>query len=249
MKNGKIYVVGLGPGGYEQMTPRAAKALADADSIVGYKTYMDLVRDFDEVAGKERIVSGMRSETDRCREVIELAKTGKDVALISSGDAGVYGMAGILLELLEQEEDGPEAEIIPGISAANTAAAALGAPLMHDYCVISLSDLLTPWELIEKRLRCAAEGDFVVALYNPKSRGRQDNLRRACQILMEIEPSDRPAGIVKNAGRDGETVTVTTLGELADCEVDMLCTVIIGNSQSYITGGGERIITPRGYRL
>ena len=175
--------------------------------------------------------------------VLELSKQGHTVGLISSGDPGVYGMAGIMLEIANGEA---EVEIVPGMTAASTAAAVLGAPLMHDFAVISLSDLLTPWELIEKRLRAAAAADFVICLYNPASRGRPEHLARACAILMEEKSASTPAGWVRNAGRDGETSGVTTLGELPKAPIDMFCTVIVGNSATRELGG--RLVTPRGYK-
>ena len=174
---------------------------------------------------------------------LELSKEGRSVALISSGDPGVYGMAGIMLEIAEGSAD---VEIVPGVTAASVAASVLGAPLMHDFAVISLSDLLTPWELIEKRLRAAAAADFVICLYNPASRGRPEHLARACSIIMEEKPASTPAGWVRNGGRDGESSAVTTLGELSCATLDMFCTVVIGNSATRVIDG--RLVTPRGYR-
>ena len=223
-----IYVVGLGPGNEDQMTPRALAALEKCDIIIGYKAYIELVRRLFE-GRKELVASPMKGETERCRKVLELS--------------GVYGMAGIMLEIANGEA---EVEIVPGMTAASTAAAVLGAPLMHDFAVISLSDLLTPWELIEKRLRAAAAADFVICLYNPASRGRPEHLARACAILMEEKPAATPAGWVRNAGRDGETFGVTTLGELPKAPIDMFCTVIVGNSATRELGG--RLVTPRGYK-
>ena len=237
-----IYVVGLGPGNEDQMTPRALAALEKCDIIIGYKAYIELVRHLFE-GRKELVASPMKGETERCRKVLELSKQGRTVGLISSGDPGVYGMAGIMLEIANGEA---EVEIVPGMTAASTAAAVLGAPLMHDFAVISLSDLLTPWELIEKRLRAAAAADFVICLYNPASRGRPEHLARACAILMEEKPAATPAGWVRNAGRDGETFGVTTLGELPKAPIDMFCTVVVGNSATRELGG--RLVTPRGYK-
>ena len=229
------------------MTPKAAKAIADSEIIVGYNTYISIIRDL--IADKEIVGNGMRQEVDRCRKAVELASEGKRVAVVSSGDPGVYGMAGLVLELIGKlpEEKRPEAEIIPGLTAANTSAAALGAPLMHDYAVISLSDLMTPWDLIKKRAKLAAEGDFVIALYNPKSRERADYLDQIREIVLEYRKPETPVGIVRKAGRPGMNFTVTTLAELPRQHVDMQSTVIIGNSRTYIEG--DRMITPRGYRL
>lgn len=255
MNKAKIYVTGLGPGGHEHTTHAALDSLKDADIIVGYKTYIDMIKDFDEVQGKEMRASGMRSETDRCQEVLDLARSGKTVTLVSSGDAGVYGMAGIMLEIYEKEKkedpslEEMQVEVVPGISAANSAASVLGAPLMHDYCVISLSDLMTSWELIEKRLECAGMGDFVTVLYNPKSKGRPDNLDAAQKILLKYKKPDTPVGIVRDAGRKGENIIVTTLELLPQNPVDMRSVVLIGNSNSYITSDMKHIITPRGYKL
>ncbi len=237
-----IYVVGLGPGGADQMTPRARAALERCDVIIGYKAYIELARPLFE-GRKELVASPMKGEAERCRLALEMSKAGRTVGLISSGDPGVYGMAGIMLETAG---DGSEVEIVPGVTAASSAAAALGAPLMHDFAVISLSDLLTPWDLIEKRLRAAAAADFVICLYNPASRGRPGHLARACAILMEEKPASTPAGWVRNAGRGGETSAVTTLGALPDAPIDMFCTVIIGNGATREIGG--RLVTPRGYR-
>lgn len=245
--NKKIYIIGLGPGLYEHMTEAAVKALDASDAIVGYKTYMDIIADL--IGDQEVHSSGMRREVDRCQETLDLAETGKVVSLVSSGDAGVYGMAGIMLELAEKQGSDVELEVIPGISAANAAAATLGAPLMHDYCVISLSDLLTDWAVIEKRLHCAGEGDFVVALYNPKSKGRPDNIRIARDILLENKAPETPVGIVRNAKRADESAVITTLKDMCEAEIDMFSMVIIGNSKTRVSADGKRMITPRGYAL
>lgn len=238
----KIYVVGLGPGGKPYMSPEATEAILASDVVVGYKTYMKFVEHLTE--GKELDSSGMRKEIDRANQVIDYAKAGKSVALISSGDAGVYGMAGILLELADETMD---VVVVPGITAANSAAACLGAPIMHDYVTISLSDLLTDWELIKKRIHCAGEGDFVVALYNPKSMGRQTQIVEAREILMKYKAKETPVGIVENAKRDGQKVTITTLGDMLSADINMFTTVIIGNSKTYVKG--DKIITPRGYKI
>ncbi|MDY6084670.1 MAG: precorrin-3B C(17)-methyltransferase [Dialister sp.] len=229
------------------MTPRAVKALDVSNIIVGYNTYIALVRDM--IGDKQVVGNGMRQEVDRCQKAVELAAEGNQVAVISSGDPGVYGMAGLVLELIQKlpQEDRPACEIIPGLTAANTSAAALGAPLMHDYAVISLSDLMTPWVQIKKRAKLAAEGDFVIAIYNPKSRGRATYLNEVRDIVLAYRSPDTPVGIVRKAGRPGMNWTVTTLGELPKQDVDMQSTVIIGNSRTYIADG--KMITPRGYRL
>lgn len=240
MSNGKIYVVGIGPGKKENMTFRAYEAMENSDIIVGYKTYVDLVKEY--YPGKEMKSSAMTKEVDRCTEVLELARQGKTVSLISSGDAGVYGMAGIMLEIADEDM---EVEVIPGITATNAAAAITGAPIMHDYATISLSDLLTDWELIKKRLELAAQGDFVVSIYNPKSRGRVTQIEEAREIMMKYKPRSTPVAIVRNAGREDERYILTTLEEMLDYEIDMLTIVLIGNSNTFVKNG--KIITPRGY--
>ncbi len=229
------------------MTPKAAKAIEDSEIIVGYNTYIALIRD--RIGDRPVVGNGMRQEVERCQKAVELAAEGKKVAVISSGDPGVYGMAGLVLELAQKmpEDVRPECEIIPGLTAANTSAAALGAPLMHDYAVISLSDLMTPWELIKKRAKLAAEGDFVIAIYNPKSRGRADYLNQIRDIVMKYRKPETPVGIVRKAGRPGMNWTVSTLEKLPEEDVDMQSTVIIGNSNTYVADG--RMITPRGYKL
>ena len=240
MSNGKIYVVGIGPGKKENMTFRAYEAMEKSDIIVGYKTYVDLVKEY--YPEKEMKSSAMTKEVDRCTEVLELARQGKTVSLISSGDAGVYGMAGIMLEIADEDM---EVEVIPGITATNAAAAIVGAPIMHDYATISLSDLLTDWELIKKRLELAAQGDFVVSIYNPKSRGRVTQIEEAREIMMKYKPKSTPVAIVRNAGREDERYILTTLEEMLNHEIDMLTIVLIGNSNTFIKNG--KIITPRGY--
>ncbi|WP_297020272.1 precorrin-3B C(17)-methyltransferase [uncultured Dialister sp.] len=229
------------------MTPRAINGMNDSDIIVGYNTYIALVRDM--IQGKEVVGNGMRQEVDRCQKAVDLAVEGHRVAVISSGDPGVYGMAGLVLELLQKvpKDKRPECEIIPGLTAANTSAAALGAALMHDYAVISLSDLMTPWDLIKKRARLAAEGDFVIAIYNPKSRGRATYLDQIRDIVLQFRKPETPVGIVRKAGRPGMTVTISNLEKLPQEEVDMQSTVIIGNSNTYVADG--KMITPRGYRV
>lgn len=238
----KLFVVGLGPGGADGMTVRAKNVLNASDVIVGYTVYIDLVRaDFPE---KEFLSTPMRKEVDRVRLALETAAQGKTVALICSGDAGVYGMSGLCEELLPQYP-GVELETVPGVSAVLSGAAILGAPLMHDFAVISLSDLLTPWEKIEKRLLAAAEADFVICLYNPSSHKRHDYLSRACDLVLRFASPETVCGIARNIGREGEQTQVLTLKELRDTEVDMFSTVFIGNSQTKIIDG--KMVTPRGY--
>ena len=241
---GKIYVVGIGPGDRAMMTGKAQEALELSDVIVGYKAYIELVRA--DYPDKEFYENGMRGEIERCEKCVEFAREGKNAALICSGDAGVYGMASPLLEIAEREGF-TDVEVIPGVTAALSGAALLGAPLSHDFCVIGLSDLMTPWELIEKRLRCAAEGDFCIALYNPASRKRADYLQKACGILARTLPEDTPCGYVRNIGRDGCETIVCSLKELSQVNVDMFVTVFIGNSRTRAVDG--KLITPRGYRI
>lgn len=242
MKKGKIYVIGLGPGGREQMTLRAVRALEQCECVAGYGLYLDLIADL--IAGKPRMETGMTREADRCRAARDAALEGKTVALVSSGDAGVYGMAGLLLEVCEG--CAAEVEIIPGVTAACSGGALLGSPLTCDFACVSLSDLLTPWEVIERRLRGAAAGDFALALYNPASRKRTDVLPRACAILLETMAPETPCGLVRCVGRQGEARTLTTLGELAAQPCDMLTTVFVGNSRTRVIDGW--LVTPRGYR-
>lgn len=239
----KIYVVGIGPGEYEQMTMRAANALDSCDTIIGYTVYVDLVKE--HFAGKEFLTTPMTKEVDRCVLAFEEAVKGKTVAMICSGDAGVYGMSGLMLEIGADYPD-CEVEIIPGVTAATGGAAVLGAPLIHDFALISLSDLLTPWEKIEKRLLCASEADFAICLYNPSSRKRHDYLQKACDLMMQYKSPETVCGIAWNIGRDGEGMKVMSLKELRDTQVDMFTTVFIGNSQTKEIDG--RMVTPRGYR-
>ena len=241
----KVYVVGIGPGDMAHMTFRAKEALEESDLIVGYGTYIDLIEE--HFPHKEFIRSQMKREVERCRLVVEKAKAGYAVALISSGDSGIYGMAGILLEIVAAEGAGIPVEVVPGVTAASAAAAVLGAPVMHDFAVISLSDLLTPWETIEKRLEYAAMGDFVICIYNPKSRNRQEYIGMARDILLQHKKPETPVGIVRNAGRKNESMDIGTLENMLDFEIDMFTLVIVGNSATFIEG--NRIITPRGYKL
>lgn len=238
----KIYVIGLGPGGQEQMTQRAVHALQSCDCVAGYPLYLELVEDL--IAGKERIATPMKREVERCKAARDAALTGKNVAMVSSGDAGVYGMAGVMHEVCADDPQ-IELEVIPGVTAACAGAAVLGAPLIHDFAVISLSDLLTPWEKIEKRLRAAAETDFVICLYNPSSKKRADYLRRACDFILQSRAGETPCGTAHSIGRTGEHGELCTLSELRDKQVDMFTTVIIGNSQTKVING--RLVTPRGY--
>jgi precorrin-3B C17-methyltransferase len=224
------------------MTQRAQEALKNCDVIVGYTVYIDLVKE--HFPDKQMLTTPMRREVERCRLAFEQAQQGKTVAMICSGDAGIYGMTGVMEEL-RAEYPGVELETVPGISAVISGAAILGAPLMHDFAVISLSDLLTPWEKIEKRLRAAAEADFVICLYNPSSHKRKDYLARACDEVLKFASPDTVCGIAKNIGREGESTRILTLSELRDAETDMFCTVFIGNSESKVING--RMVTPRGY--
>ena len=239
---GKVFVVGLGPGGAEYMTAEAGQALSQSDVLCGYTLYVELVAPL--YPEKEVYTTPMTQELDRCRWALEAARGGKTVAVVCSGDAGVYGMAGPLLELREEY---PEVvvEVVTGVTAALSGAAVLGAPLAHDFCVISLSDLLTPWAVIERRLALAAAGDFAICLYNPCSRKRKDYLQRACDILLETKKPETVCGWVKNIGRPGQESRVLTLGELGAEELDMFTTVFIGNSATRKLSG--RMVTPRGY--
>ena len=229
------------------MTPQAREAILAADRVVGYLTYLDLIKDL--IEGKETVGTAMMQEVDRCQQAVDLAVEGHQVVVVSSGDSGVYGMAGLVLELANKvpAEKRPSVDIVPGLSAVNVAASVLGAPLMHDFAVISLSDLLTPWEKIETRLRCAAEADFSICIYNPSSKKRADYLKRACDIILGQTKEDRVCGIVSNIGREGQNARVLMLSELRDTRVDMFTTVFIGNSQTKRIG--ERMVTPRGYRI
>ena len=227
---GKLYVIGIGPGGLDEMTLRAVKAIEESDIIVGYTKYIEMVKDL--IKDKEIFKTGMRGEEERCREALELSKD-KKVALISTGDSGIYGMAGLILEMRKDEN----VEIIPGITASSAAGSVLGAPLMHDNCNISLSDLMTPYEDIKKRVRLAAEGDFVISLYNPKSKGRPHYLRECVDIIKEFRGEETPIAVVRNALREGESKEIFTLKDFNDEVVDMFSIVIIGNSKSYIKDG------------
>ncbi|MHB1418429.1 MAG: precorrin-3B C(17)-methyltransferase [Bacillota bacterium] len=236
-------VVGIGPGDREQMTLRALKAIEEAQVVVAYKTYLHLIEDLLE--GKEVVASGMTQEVDRARQALQVAREGRVVAVISSGDPGIYGMAGLILELLDDREI--EVEIVPGITAATAAASVLGAPLSNDFAVISLSDLLTPWERIVERLTAAAAGDLVVVLYNPRSHSRVSQIEEARRILLQYRGPRTPVGIVHSAKRGAEERMLTTLEEMLSQPIDMLSTVIIGNSLTQLKD--QWMVTPRGYRL
>ena len=237
----KLYVVGIGPGGREHMTYKAVEVIKKSDVIVGYKPYIEYLGDL--VEGKELFSTGMKGEIERCKEAIEQVRKGKTTSIISTGDAGLYGMAGPILELAE----GIDVEIIPGVTAAFSAASELGSPIMHDYAAISLSDLMTPWEIILKRVDNVAEADFVLAIYNPRSKGRPEHLEEAINLVRKHRKSTTPVGIVKNSGRPGTEITITTLEEMDFEMVDMLTVLIIGNSNTYAEG--DKIITPRGYKI
>lgn len=240
-------MVGIGPGSHSDMTGRARQAIEAADLIVGYDTYLALVEDL--LPGKEIFGSGMMQEIERCQAAVDAASAGKEVAVISSGDPGVYGMAGLVLELANKlpEDQRPAVEVIPGISAVGAAAAILGAPLMHDFAVISLSDLLTPWEVIKKRAEMAAQGDFVIALYNPKSTKRVSQIEEVRAIALKHRSPSTPVGIVHHATRKEESMVLSNLENFTKEYIDMFSLVIIGNSQTRIENG--RMVTPRGYQV
>ncbi|CRK83248.1 precorrin-3B C(17)-methyltransferase [Neobacillus massiliamazoniensis] len=245
---GKLLVIGFGPGDEKHITGRAKEAIQESDIIIGYKTYVDLIKGL--IGGKQIISTGMTEEVSRAQEAVKQAELGYTVAVISSGDAGVYGMAGLVYEVLIEKgwkkASGVEVEVIPGISAINSCAALLGAPVMHDACTISLSDHLTPWNLIEKRIEAAAQADFVIALYNPKSGRRTRQIVEAQKILLKYRSPDTPVGLVKSAYRDSQNVVLTNLQDMLEHEIGMLTTVIIGNSSTFFYDG--LIITPRGYQ-
>ena len=240
----KLYIVGIGPGKREGMTLEAAEALSRSDCIVGYHVYTELVQaDFPE---KEYCTTPMTKEVDRCREALALADTGKTVSLICSGDAGVYGMSGLVWQLHGEYPD-VDIQVVAGVTAALAGAAVLGAPLIHDFALISLSDLLTNWEKIEKRLLLAAEADFVIVLYNPSSKKRHDYLKKACDLILQHQSPETVCGLVENIGREGERAKVLTLAQLREETVNMFTTVFIGNSQTRLIDG--KMVTPRGYTL
>lgn len=239
----KIYVTGLGPGAEDQMTVRAKRVLESCKVIIGYTVYIDLIRE--EFPDKIYLSTPMRKEADRCRMAFEEAEKGNDVAMVCSGDAGIYGMAGLIYEIGKAYPE-VDIEIVPGITAASGGAAVLGAPLMHDFAVISLSDLLTPWETIEKRVRAAAAADFVICLYNPSSKKRADYLEKACEMMLDYRSPETVCGIVRNIGREGESCKVLSLAELRETQTDMFTTVFIGNSMTMNLNG--KMVTPRGYK-
>ncbi|MCL6518068.1 MAG: precorrin-3B C(17)-methyltransferase [Alicyclobacillus sp.] len=245
---GKIFVVGFGPGSADHMTFRARQAIAESDAVIGYNTYIDLVRDL--IEGKEVIRTGMTEEVSRAQAAADLAQRGRIVAVVSSGDAGVYGMAGLVYEVLIErgwsEGDDPEVEVIPGVSAIHSCAALLGAPIMHDACTISLSDHLTPWDVIARRIEAAAQADFVIALYNPASGRRTQQIVETQRILLKHRDPQTPVGLVKSAYRKRQAIVRTTLQDMLDHDIGMLTTVLIGNSSTFWHGG--LMITPRGYQ-
>ncbi len=230
----------------EHLTPKAKGAIDMAGVVVGYKTYLELIEPL--LVGKEVISSGMRQERERCGKAVEMASAGMCVALVSGGDPGIYGMAGLVFEVLSLEavpKSSLEVEVIPGIAALNACASRLGAPIIHDFASISLSDLLTPWEVIEKRLEAASSADFVIVLYNPKSRGRKEQIVKARDTILRYRDGDTPVGIVRHATRGNETITITTLHQMLDNDIDMQSTVIIGNSKTFVWE--DFLVTPRGY--
>lgn len=235
--------MGIGPGAYEKMTIEAARTLESCDVIIGYTVYVDLVKE--NFPDKKFMSTPMKKEKERCVIAFEEANKGQSVAMICSGDSGVYGMAGLIYELSPQYPN-TEISVIAGVTAAVGGAAVLGAPLIHDFCLISLSDLLTPWELIERRLKAAAAGDFVICLYNPSSIKRHDYLQKACEAVLQYKSEDTVCGLVSNIGRDGEAMSVMTLGELKETQVDMFTTVFIGNKSTKLING--KMVTQRGYR-
>lgn len=241
----QIFVVGTGPGALEEMTSRAKKVIENVDVVIGYRTYIELIKD--SFPGKQFIGSGMTQEVERCEIALEKALEGKRVALISGGDSGIYGMAGIMLEVVHKSGHHVEVEIIPGVTAANAAAAVLGAPIMHDFAVISLSDRLTPLDLIYKRVELAAAGDFVICLYNPKSKSRTGYIETVKEIVLKYRNNNTPVGIVRNAAREDGACQIATLDNMLDFEIDMFTVVVIGNSETYVAGG--KMITPRGYKV
>lgn len=242
-----INVIGIGPGNIENMTYSAVKALERSDTIVGYNAYIELIHVI--IKDKEIISNGMRKEVERCKEAIEISTSGKTVSMVSSGDSGVYGMAGLIYEIIlnEYSIEDFNVNVIPGVTAGNSSASILGAPLMHDFVTISLSDWLTSWETIEKRIHCAGEGDFVVVIYNPKSKSRSEYIKYTQDILLKYKSPNTPVGIVTNAYREEQNVQLTTLENMKDCDINMFSTVIIGNSNTIIKG--NIMVTPRGYSI
>ncbi len=240
----KLYVIGLGPGNIEKMTIEAHSALEEAHIIIGYSVYIELIKKYFE--NKEFISGAMKKEVQRCELAINMANEGNIVAMVCSGDSGVYGMAGLILELAKDYDD-LEIKIIPGISSALAGAALIGAPLMHDFAIISLSDLLTPWEKISLRLELASKGDFVISIYNPSSKNRSDYLQKACDIMLKYKSKDTPCAIVNKIAREGENYQIMDLEALRNAKADMFSTIFIGNSQTKIIN--NKIVTPRGYKI
>ena len=238
-------MVGIGPGNMENMSIRAVEVIKSSDCVIGYKTYINLIKEL--VEEKEVISSGMRSEIERATLALEKAEAGKVVSVISSGDSGVFGMAGLVLEVAQNSKQKIPVEIVPGIPSENAAAALLGAPLMHDHVTISLSDLLTPWDVIEKRVELAAEGDFVVVLYNPKSSERKWQIEKTIEIMLSKKSSDTPVGIVKSAMRKKQNIIITNLGEALEHPIDMTTILIIGNSTTFVYD--NYMVTKRGYKV
>lgn len=236
---GKLYVIGIGPGGLEHMTLRAKEAIEESNIVVGYNKYIDMIKPL--VENKELFSTGMRGEEARCRKALELSKEDNTVALISTGDSGIYGMAGLILQMQKDEN----VEIITGVTASSAAGSVVGAPLMHDNCNISLSDLMTPYELIKKRVRNAADTDMIISLYNPRSKGRPHYLREAIEIIKEYRDLNTPVAVVRHALRDGQEYKLFNLENFDEEVVDMFSIVIVGNSQSFVKEG--KFITPRGY--
>lgn len=240
----KLYIVGIGPGTREKRTFEAHQAITSSEVIVGYNVYLDLLRE--DYPEKDYMSTPMTREVERCQTALDLALEGRSVALVCSGDSGIYGLAGLIHEL-RGDSLSPEIIMVPGITAATSGAALLGAPLTHDFAVISLSDRLTSWELIEKRLRLSAEADLSLVLYNPASKGRPEHLKRACKVLLERLPEDRLCGVCRNIGREGESYVLMSLKELLHYEADMFCTVFIGSESTRRIG--EKMVTKRGYRF
>jgi precorrin-3B C17-methyltransferase len=240
---GKLYVIGIGPGGLDHMTVKAQKAIEESNVIVGYVKYIEMIKDL--IKDKEIYSNGMMGEEERCKEALKLSKD-NIVSVISTGDSGIYGMAGLILELADKEEIN-NIEVIPGVTASSASASILGAPLMHDNCNISLSDLMTPYELIKKRVEAAAASDFVISLYNPKSKGRPHYLKECLEIIRKYRNGDTPIAVVKNALREGQEETIFTMDNFDDSVVDMMSIVVVGNSNTYIKAG--KMITPRGYNI
>ena len=243
--SGKLVVIGFGPGSKDDMTLRAVRAIENADIITGFTTYVKILQEF--FPDKPYKSTGMTKEVDRCRMAVEEATKGKNVALVSSGDSGIYGMAGIAYQVADEMDAEIDIEVIPGITAASSAAAILGAPLTHDTALISLSNRLTPWELIEKRLDAAAASDMVIALYNPKSHGRPDLIEKAFRIMGRHKDPNTVVGVVRNIGRKDQDSWISSMKDFDFSRIDMFCTVVIGNSKTYALDG--KMITPRGYEI